>query len=77
MTNNRQATDMNEEREFSCGYDDRPEHRTVSSRARIRDELTDQVQAFLSQGGHISEIEPRLRADPPRKPASKYGGRPI
>lgn len=65
------------EREFFGTQDDRPEDRTVSSRAHIRNELSDQVQAFLSRGGKINEVEPLLRADPPRKPGNDYGGRPL
>lgn len=65
------------ERDFIGGYEDRPEDRTVSSRAHIRNELSDQIQAFLSGGGKINEVEPLLRNDPPRKPTSDYRGRPI
>ncbi|MGQ9424869.1 hypothetical protein ACXYTJ_02830 [Gilvimarinus sp. F26214L] len=65
------------EKEFFGSLEDRPEDRTVTSRARVRDQLSDQVQAFLSEGGEISEIEPNLRADPPRKPTSNYGRKSI
>jgi hypothetical protein len=65
------------EREFFGTHDDHPEDRTVSSRAHIRNELSDQIQAFLSRGGRINEVEPLLRADPPRKPGNDYGGRPL
>ncbi|MCW8195508.1 hypothetical protein F6455_11985 [Proteobacteria bacterium 005FR1] len=65
------------EREFFGSHEDRPEDRSVSSRAHIRSALSDQVQAFLSGGGKISEVEPLLRTDLPRKPSSEYRGRPI
>lgn len=65
------------EKQFLDSYDDRPEHRTVTSRARTRSEMSDQVQAFLSQGGQINEIERHVMADPPRKPISKYGSKAL
>lgn len=80
MTNKRQAIGLQEnsaEKHFFGSYDDRPEDRSVTSRARTRNELSDQVQAFLGQGGQISEIERNVRADPPRKPTSSYGNKPI
>lgn len=80
MTNRRQAAALREdsaEKQYFGSYDDRPEDRTITSRARIRNELTGQVQAFLSEGGQIREIERNLRADPPRKPTSSYGNKPI
>lgn len=51
--------------------------RTLSSRRRIRNQLSDDVEEFLSQGGHIEQIETHVTGDPPTKPVSKYGGRPI
>lgn len=80
MTRQRHTTGLHEssaEKQYFGSHDDRPEDRTITSRARVRNELTDQVQAFLSEGGQISEIERNLRADPPRKPTSNYGNKPI
>jgi hypothetical protein len=51
--------------------------RTLSSRERIRNQLSDDVDEFLSQGGHIEQVESHVTGDPPTKPVSKYGGRPI
>lgn len=65
------------EKEYFGSRDDRPELRTPTCRARIRNELSDQVQAFLSRGGQISRIQPNVMADPPRKPSSNYGDRPL
>lgn len=65
------------EKEFFGSRDDRAEDRTVTSRARIRDELSSQIEAFLSDGGTINQIEPNVCADPPKKPTSNYGSRPI
>jgi len=50
---------------------------SIASRQKIRDELEDQVAAFLARGGKISEVPPNVTADPPKKPAPDYGGRPI
>lgn len=36
-----------------------------------------QIEQFLASGGSISEIEPNVMADPPKKPTSNYGGQPI
>lgn len=50
---------------------------SIASRQKIRDELEDQVAAFLARGGKIAEVAPNVTADPPKKPAPDYGGRPI
>lgn len=50
---------------------------SIASRQKIRDELEDQVAAFLARGGKINEVAPNVTADPPKKPAPDYGGRPI
>jgi hypothetical protein len=50
---------------------------SIAARARVRGELEDQVAAFLARGGQINEVPPNVTADPPKKPTSDYGGRPI
>ncbi|GAB1255645.1 hypothetical protein [Aurantivibrio plasticivorans] len=65
------------EKEFFGSKDDRPEDRTVTSRAHIRTELSSQIEAFLSEGGAISEVAVGVTNDPPKKPTSNYGSRPI
>lgn len=50
---------------------------SIASRQRIRDEIDDQVAAFLARGGKINEVPPNVTADPPKKPSPDYGGRPI
>jgi hypothetical protein len=50
---------------------------SIASRQKIRDELEDQVAAFLARGGKISEVADNVTADPPKKPSPDYGGRPI
>ena len=53
------------------------EERTVASRQAQRDEMDRQVAEFLARGGQIQQIDPNVTADPPRKPESDYGSRPI
>lgn len=50
---------------------------SIASRQKARNELEDQVAAFLARGGKINEIPANVTADPPKKPAPDYGGRPI
>ncbi len=65
------------EKDFFGSKDDRPEDRTITSRAQIRRELTDQMEVFLATGGEIANVASGHTADPPRKPTSNYGSRPI
>lgn len=53
------------------------EARTVESRSPIRDQLADDIAAFLQRGGSIDQIDPDVTADPPKKPQSNYGSRAI
>jgi len=57
--------------------DDLPNSATIAERKRLRDEVASEVEAFLAQGGGITSVEANLRADPPKKPESNYGSRPI
>ena len=51
--------------------------RTVSSRDAERRRLEDDMKRFLSGGGKITQVDPNVRTDPPKKPESNYGSRPI
>lgn len=53
------------------------EERSITSRERARSQLNSEIEEFLARGGAISEIDPEVTADPPRKPQPKYGSRPI
>ena len=57
--------------------DDMPNSASIAERKRQRDEVAAEVEAFLAQGGGITPIDPNIRADPPKKPESNYGSRPI
>ena len=49
----------------------------VEARRQVREQLETDVEAFLRKGGQIVEIADDVRADPPKKPESKYGTRSI
>ena len=51
--------------------------RTVAAKAGTRTQLEDDIQSFLSQGGQVVEVDSSITADPPKKPVSNYGSRPI
>ena len=51
--------------------------RSIASRRKLRSKMDSDVDAFLKKGGKIDKIEPNVMADPPRKPTSNYGSRPI
>ena len=51
--------------------------RTVTSKESIRRKLEEDIQNYLSSGGSVQVIDNNVTADPPRKPVSNYGSRPI
>lgn len=63
--------------EMASSREDAPEARSVTSRCRIREQLQHDVEAFLARGGHIDHVEQNVLADPPHRPVSDYGSRPI
>lgn len=65
------------EKEFFGTKEDHAEDRSVTSRERSRTQVNEQVAEFLARGGRIDEIQPHVTADPPKKPSSNYGSRPI
>ncbi len=67
------ASDM----DFMGSRGDIADSRTVASRERIRRQMEEDLQAFLARGGAIQQIAPNVLADPPRKPSTAYGSRPI
>ncbi len=62
---------------FTSNREDVAASRTVASRQRVRDQLSDDVEAFLARGGKISQVDANVTADPPKRPESNYGQRPI
>jgi len=51
--------------------------RTISSKKSQRDQLQADIEKFLKKGGKVQPIDPHVTADPPKKPESNYGSRPI
>lgn len=51
--------------------------RTVAAKANTRSQLEDDIQKFLKTGGEVMEVDSSVTADPPKKPVSNYGSRPI
>ena len=49
----------------------------MEAKQKERDALAKAMEEFLARGGAVQEIEPNVVADPPKKPDSKYGSRPI
>jgi hypothetical protein len=62
---------------FIGSKDEVAETRNVASRERVRTELETEVEKFSRMGGAIVNVKPNVMADPPRKPESNYGSRPI
>lgn len=50
---------------------------TVSSKEALRRQLEEEMERFLARGGKIQEIPPDVTTDPPQKPVSNYGSKPI
>lgn len=51
--------------------------RQLADREALRSQMANEVEAFLKAGGKVEQVERGKRADPPRKPESQYGSRPI
>ncbi|TLX58714.1 hypothetical protein DN824_08975 [Stutzerimonas nosocomialis] len=50
---------------------------SLEAKQKEREALERAMQEFLARGGKVQEVEPNVVADPPKKPDSKYGSRPI
>lgn len=57
--------------------DEGADARTVAGRQKVREKLAKDVEAFLARGGSIQEVDANTTADPPVRPTSEYGSRPI
>ncbi len=62
---------------FLGSKDEAAEQRTVESRKKLRKILEAQIQDFIKKGGQIKEVDTYVTADPPKRPQSSYGNRPI
>jgi len=77
MVKKSSKTSQSVDAETAASKDESAEHRSLSSRDRIREQLDDDIAAFLAQGGAIQAVDPHVTGDPPQKPVSNYGSRPI
>jgi hypothetical protein len=50
---------------------------SAEEKEKLRLAMAAEVEAFLSRGGKIQEVGVNVMADPPRKPQTSYGSRPI
>ncbi len=57
--------------------DESPEERTVESRKRLRAKMEKEIEEYLAKGGKIEQVPSNIISDPPKKPESNYGNRPI
>lgn len=52
-------------------------HASLDAHNKVRSTMQAEIDAFLAKGGKIQQIEDNVMADPPKKPTSNYGSRPI
>ena len=50
---------------------------SIEAKQKERDALARAMEEFLARGGQVQQIDSNVVADPPKKPDSKYGSRPI
>ena len=51
--------------------------RTPEHNEGVRQQMASEVEAYLANGGAVTEVKQGLRVDLPKKPENKYGSRPI
>lgn len=69
--------DKNSDDHDASSTDDYVTSTSSAARDELRQSMEDDVAAFLARGGQIQEIDDNVMADPPRKPQTSYGSRPI
>jgi len=69
--------DKNSDDHDASSADDYVTSTSSAARDELRQSMEDDVAAFLARGGQIQEIDDNVMADPPRKPQTSYGSRPI
>ncbi|MBD3658133.1 MULTISPECIES: hypothetical protein [Marinobacter] len=56
---------------------DNEDNHSIASRARVRAQLSADIEAFLNQGGRIQEVDTTLRSDAPRKVEVGFNNRSL
>jgi hypothetical protein len=49
----------------------------ITAKDDVRRKLKDDIDEFLKTGGRIQHVDMGITSDPPKKPESNYGRRPI
>ncbi len=73
-TDSERATPTKKAKAKSAEPDELP---SLEAKQKEREALARAMEEFLARGGRVQEVEPNVVADPPKKPDSKYGSRPI
>ena len=68
--------ESNLEQSGSWTHDSDDTH-SIAGRARIRAQLQQDIEAFLSQGGRIEEVDTTFRSDSPRKVEIGFNNRSL
>jgi len=53
------------------------QERSLTSRNNLRREMLTDIERFLQDGGTVETVPQGVRSDPPKRPESNYGSRPI
>ena len=61
----------------AAASDDDIEYGSQAAREALREAKASDDEAFLARGGRIQEVASDVMGDPPRKPQTNYGSRPI
>ncbi|MBL3823219.1 MULTISPECIES: hypothetical protein [Marinobacter] len=56
---------------------DSDDNHSIAGRARVRAQLQADIEAFLSQGGKIQEVDTSFRSDTPRKVEVGFNNRSL
>lgn len=56
---------------------DSDDNHSIAGRARVRAQLQADIEAFLSQGGKIQEVDTTFRSDTPRKVEVGFNNRSL
>ncbi|MEE3170711.1 MAG: hypothetical protein VX324_11380 [Pseudomonadota bacterium] len=56
---------------------DNDDNHSIAGRARVRAQLQADIEAFLSQGGKIQEVDTSFRSDTPRKVEVGFNNRSL